>query len=65
MSIDDAKLEDWDDRRPLLRQGPIPAGGTLIRDKPKRDKPHFEWDMVNEPHYRVGESRQSTTSPSS
>ena len=26
------------------------------QDMPKRDKPHFEWDMVNEPqHYRVGE----------
>ena len=61
MSIDEAKPEDWDaikadryyDNRPFDIKD---AECTLIRDFPKRDKPHFEWDAVNKPqHYRVGE----------
>ncbi len=61
MSIDDAKPSEWDDlikdRYYDNRNFDIKdATCTLVRDNPKRDKPHFEWDAVNKPqHYRVGE----------
>ena len=63
MSLDDTTPEDWDkikrdryhDNRPYDFK-PEDLGCTLIRDFPKRDKPNFDWDVVNKPqHYRVGE----------
>jgi hypothetical protein len=63
MSLDDTTPEDWDaikkdryyDNRDYnFKQEDL--GCTLIRDLPKRDKPNFDWDVVNKPqHYRVGE----------
>ena len=63
MSINDAKPEDWDaikadryydNRDYKFKQEDL--GCTLIRDFPDRDKPNFDWDVVNKPqHYRVGE----------
>lgn len=59
MSIDDALPEEWDKAfknskdTPEFKQEDL--GCTLIRDY-KRDKPKFDWDVVNKPqHYRVGE----------
>ena len=60
MSIDDATKQDWDAAAKYVKDTPEfrqeDLGCTLIRDLPKRDKPHFDWDVVNKPqHYRVGE----------
>jgi hypothetical protein len=62
MSLDDTTPEDWDaikkDRYYDNRDYEFKKedlGCTLIRDFPERDKPNFDWDVVNKPkHYRVG-----------
>ena len=68
MSINEATPKDWDETLKKLKEDrfydnrDIPnfktedLGCTLIRDFPERDKPNFDWDVVNKPqHYRVGE----------
>jgi hypothetical protein len=60
MSIDDATPSDWNRASASLNHSDHEfkkedLGCTLVRDF-KRDKPNFNWDVVNKPqHYRVGE----------